>query len=97
MTESQSQAKGTVTVIESTGTVLDHISTMVNQIAEMNSFISNAVAEQKLVVEHINQNVVEINNVTNTNATDAVQVENEAHNLLRIAHNLQTSIAQFRT
>ncbi|WP_347986642.1 methyl-accepting chemotaxis protein [Methylomonas sp. AM2-LC] len=97
MTESQAQAKGTVTVIESTGTVLDHISSMVNQIAQMNNFISNAVAEQKLVVEHINQNVVDINNVTTTNATDAVQVENEAHNLLRIAHNLQSSIAQFRT
>ncbi|TPQ28912.1 methyl-accepting chemotaxis protein [Methylomonas koyamae] len=96
MTESQTQTKETVAVIESTGAVLDEISAMVERISEMNTHISDAVKEQKIVVEHINQNVVAINEATVNNAADAEQTAREAHHLQAIAGSLQKTISQFR-
>lgn len=96
MTDSQHQAKETVTVIESAGALLDSISDMVNQISGMNAHISNAVKEQKIVVEHINQNVIAINEVTMHSAEDAEQTAREAHQLQKIAGNLQKTINQFK-
>ena len=96
MAESQNQTKETVAVIESTGTLLDDISAMVERISEMNTHISDAVKEQKIVVEHINQNVVAINEATVNNTADAEQTAREAHHLQDIAGNLQKAISQFR-
>lgn len=96
MSESQTQARAAVTAIESTGQVLDNISSMASQISEMNNHISSAVREQQTVVEHINQNVVAIHDVTLDNANDAAKTEQEAHSLQKIAGNLQRSIAQFK-
>ncbi|MCQ8181831.1 methyl-accepting chemotaxis protein [Methylomonas sp. SURF-1] len=96
MTESQTHTKETVAVIESTGTLLDDISAMVERISEMNAHISDAVKEQKIVVEHINQNVIAINEATVNNTADAEQTAREAHHLQDIAGNLQKAISQFR-
>ncbi|OQW78737.1 MAG: hypothetical protein BVN35_03530 [Proteobacteria bacterium ST_bin11] len=96
MAESQNQAKETVEVIESTGDLLDNISNMVAQISDMNTHISNAVKEQKIVVEHINQNINSINDVTSNNSRDAEQTAQEAHHLQKIAGNLHTTISQFK-
>ena len=96
MTESQNQAREAVTVIESTGQLLDNISTMASQISDMNNHISIAVREQQVVVEHINQNVVAIHDVTIDNASEAEKTEQEAHSLQKIARNLQRSIGQFK-
>jgi methyl-accepting chemotaxis protein len=62
----------------------------------MNSHISVAVTEQKMVVEHINQNIISINDVTIATSSDARQIADEATHLQKIASNLQTSIAQFK-
>ncbi len=96
MSESQHQAKETVAVIEGTGDLLDNISSMVAQISDMNTHISSAVKEQKIVVEHINQNVNAINDVTANNSKDAEQTAQEAHHLQKIAGNLQRTISQFK-
>jgi methyl-accepting chemotaxis protein len=96
MTESQNQARETVAVIESTGELLDNISNMVAQISDMNTHISDAVKEQTIVVEHINQNVNSINEVTINNTMDAEQTAQEAHHLQKIASNLQSTISQFK-
>jgi len=96
MSESRNQAKETVEVIESTGELLDNISSMVAQISTMNTHISDAVKEQKIVVEHINQNINSINDVTINNSRDAEQTAQEAHHLQKIAGNLHTTISQFK-
>ncbi|AMK75306.1 MULTISPECIES: methyl-accepting chemotaxis protein [Methylomonas] len=96
MSVSQNQAKETVEVIESTGELLDNISNMVAQISDMNTHISNAVKEQKVVVEHINQNINSINEVTINNTMDAEQTAQEAHHLQKIAGNLHATISQFK-
>lgn len=96
MNDSQNQSKETVSVIESTGTLLDNISTMVEQISQMNSHISDAVREQKIVVEHIDQNILSINDVASNSAADALQTAQEAQHLQKIAGNLQKTISQFK-
>ena len=96
MADSQNQSKQTVTAIQSTGALLDNIAQMAEEISEMNSHISVAVTEQKMVVEHINQNIISINDVTIATSSDARQIADEATHLQKIASNLQTSIAQFK-
>jgi len=96
MGDSQSQAKDMVEVIESAGSVLGSIVNMTGEISQMNSLISAAVTEQKSVVQHINQNIVSINDVTSANVEDTEQTANEAQHLQQIAANLQKSIGHFK-
>jgi methyl-accepting chemotaxis protein len=96
MGDSQSQAKEMVEVIESAGSVLGSIVNMTGEISQMNSLISAAVTEQKNVVQHINQNIVSINDVTSANVEDTEQTANEAQHLQQIAANLQNSIGHFK-
>jgi methyl-accepting chemotaxis protein len=96
MLDSQNQAKETVSDFEATGTVLDKISGMVANISDMNAHISSAVNEQQTVVEHINQNVIMINDITNTATEDAEITSKEAIQLQNIAQKLQTAISQFK-
>lgn len=96
MSESQNQAKETVSVIENTGELLANISSMVAQISSMNVHISDAVKEQKIVVEHIDQNINSINEVTINNTRDAEQTAQEANHLEEISGNLQKTISQFK-
>jgi methyl-accepting chemotaxis protein len=69
---------------------------MTGEISQMNSLISAAVTEQKNVVQHINQNIVSINDVTSANVEDTEQTANEAQHLQQIAANLQNSIGHFK-
>ncbi len=96
MNDSQSQTKETVSVIESTGNLLDNISMMVEQISQMNSHISDAVKEQKTVVEHIDHNILSINDVASSSAAEAQLTAQESHQLQKIAANLQATMAQFK-
>ncbi len=96
MLDSQNQAKETVSDFEATGTVLDKISGMVANISDMNAHISSAVNEQQTVVEHINQNVIMINDITITATEDAEITSKEAIQLQNIAQKLQTAISQFK-
>ncbi len=96
MGDSQSQAKDMVEVIESAGSVLGSIVNMTGEISQMNALISGAVTEQKSVVQHINQNIAAINDVTSANVADTEQTANEAQHLQQIAANLQNSISHFK-
>ena len=96
MTDSEKQAKKTVTEIETAGTVLDQVSKLVANISDMNSHISDAVNEQQIVVEHINQNVITINDVTKSSTEDTKKTVEEASHLETIAMNLQKAISQFK-
>lgn len=96
MEDSQNQTKETVSVIENTGTLLNDISNMVEQISQMNTHISTAVKEQKSVVEHIDRNILSINEVASRSSSEAQQTAQESLNLQRIAGNLQKTILQFK-
>jgi len=96
MAESQNQAGETVSEIEETGKVLDKISELVTDITDMNMHISGAVNEQKTVVEHINQSVITINDVTASSTKETEKTAIEADQLQGIARNLQTAISQFK-
>jgi len=96
MTDSESQAKETVAEIESAGGVLDKVSSLVGSISDMNTQISHAVNEQQTVVEHINQNVITINDVTRSSTEDTEKTVQEAAQLQSIAVNLQSAISQFK-
>ncbi len=96
MTDSESQAKETVSEIESAGGVLDKVSSLVGSISDMNTQISHAVNEQQTVVEHINQNVITINDVTRSSTEDTEKTVQEASQLQSIAMNLEAAISQFK-
>lgn len=74
MIDSQNQAKDTVIEIESTGLLLDNLSTMAEEISKMNIHISSAVKEQQAVVNHIGQNIHAINEVTAHNLICKLQI-----------------------
>lgn len=96
MTDSESQAKGTVSEIEQAGIVLDKVSSLVESISDMNIQISYAVNEQKTVVEHINSNIIMINDVTKNSTEDAKKAADEASLLELISRKVQNSISQFK-
>ncbi len=97
MKNSQSQARNSVDEIETTGSILNNIANMVTEISDMNAQISTAVNEQKIVVEHINKNVISISQVTSTASEDSEKTDKEASHLINIAENLRSSVAKFNT
>ncbi len=96
MVESEDQSKQTVSEIEQAGVVLDKVSGFVENITDMNEQISLAVNEQQAVVEHINNNVITINDVTKSATQDADNTAREATDLQSVSLKLQTIISQFK-
>jgi len=96
MNNSQNQSKETVSIIEEAGHVLDKISGMATNISGMNIQISNSVSEQQAVVDHINNNIISISDISRTISEDTGKTLEEAENLQRISTHLQAATSQFR-
>lgn len=97
MGESRTMAQATVTQAAAAGESLDMIAGAVSTITTMNTQIATAMEEQNAVVENINQNVVNISRVSDQTAEGAEQTAKASDNLSRLAVELQTILAQFKT
>ncbi len=96
MGESEAQSKQTVAEIEQAGMVLDKVSGFAENITDLNEQISLAVNEQQVVVEHINNNVITINDITKSATEEADKTAQEASELESISLTLQSVISQFK-
>lgn len=81
---------------EQVGQVLDQITTEVNQINHMNEQIAVAAKEQSTVASEMNQDVVGINEVTNSTAASSEQLAQVSHVLAELAVDLQRLVEQFK-
>lgn len=97
MEESRVMAQATVSQAATAGESLDLIAGAVSTITTMNTQIATAMEEQNAVVENINKNVVNISRVSDQTAEGAQQTAKASDNLSRLAVELQTILAQFKT
>ena len=96
MSRGQEKAKGTVTQASLAGDSLQLISTGVNTMSNMNAQVSGAIDQQMTVFEDINRNVIEISDLAEGTARDAVGVGEVSGSIAAMAGRLKAMVAQFK-
>ena len=97
MKVSQERAESTGEQAEKAGEALRRISEAVKRITDLNTQIASASEEQSSVAEEINRSLVTINDNAQESAAGATQTETASHELSRLAAELQSMAARFRT
>lgn len=97
MKVSQERAELTGEQAEKAGEALRRISEAVKRITDLNAQIASASEEQSSVAEEINRSLVTINDNAQESAAGATQTETASHELSRLAAELQSMTAKFRT
>ena len=97
MKVSQERAALTGEQAEKAGEALRRISEAVKRITDLNAQIASASEEQSSVAEEINRSLVTINDNAQESAAGATQTETASHELSRLAAELQSMTAKFRT
>lgn len=97
MKVSQERAELTGEQAEKAGEALRRISEAVKRITDLNAQIASASEEQSSVAEEINRSLVTINDNAQESAAGATQTESASHELSRLAAELQSMTAKFRT
>ncbi len=96
MQRSRTSAESSVDLAEKAGASLQGISQAVSAITEVNSVIATAAEEQSAVAMEINQNVTEINAVSEDNRAAAQTTAQKGSELQQLAGDLQSLVGQFR-
>lgn len=96
MNESKIQAKKSVEQAKEAGVSLDHISSAVSTINDMNIQIATATEEQSAVTEEVNNNIVNISLVAESSTEGAMQIAEATEELNQLAFNLQTLVSRFK-
>lgn len=76
---------------------INHISSLITQLSDMNMLIASAVEEQSNVTQDINLSMQRIDEISNTTMDEANSAANVAESQLLSAENLKEIVAQFRT
>jgi methyl-accepting chemotaxis protein len=97
MESSRSKAQASVEQAHQAGASLTAISRAVNNISDMNAQIASAATEQESVSEEINRNITIISQVANESAQGAEQINAASQDLARLATELQSAVAQFKS
>jgi len=79
------------------GVSLDEITSAITLINDMNTQIASAADEQSAVAEEINSNVVNINDVADKVTISANQTAESGSALAKLASDLQSMVARFKT
>jgi len=96
MNHSLGQVKRVVEQTGATGASLETISNAVETIAEMNTQIATAVEEQRVVVEEIDRNVININQAAERSAEGARETSCASRGLQEWTQRLNQSVERFR-
>lgn len=75
---------------------LSSITTLINQISDMNTQIATAAEEQNHVAEDINRNVINVHTLFETNVETSHQSASAGNSVARLASDLQSVISQFK-
>jgi len=96
MDHSQQRANTSVEQAASAGESLDGITTVVNEVNDMNTQIATAAEEQNAVAEEINRNVISINQVSQQTAEGAGQTAEASETMAGLAAQLQMVVGKFK-
>jgi len=97
MDESNEHSQHGVEQTSKAGDALMGIVNAVTTINDMNIQIASAAEEQGAVAEEINRNVVSISQIADQTSQGAEQTDHASGDLARLAVDLQTLVAQFKT
>ncbi len=97
MDQGQKKAQSTVKRAEDAGRTLEEIAGSVYKITDKNTQIASAAEEQSAVTEEINRNLVAINDVANQSAQGSQQIAGASDELTRLASDLRSMVATFKT
>jgi methyl-accepting chemotaxis protein len=76
--------------------LLNNIATQIRELDELNAQISNAAHQQNLAADEINENVINISNVAEKSAEDAIKGEEISLSLLQLATDLSDQVNRFK-
>jgi len=79
-----------------TGETLRSITTAVNSISEINSQIANAIEEQSVVAEDINQNIISVDNLAQRGDKSSTNIAAANEQLNQLAENLTSMVSKFK-
>ncbi|MCG8294200.1 methyl-accepting chemotaxis protein [Pseudomonas entomophila] len=97
MRTSTERAESTLNIARGAGLALDTIAGAVAQINERNLVIASAAEEQAQVAREVDRNLVNINDLSVQSATGANQTSAASAELSRLAVDLSSLVARFRT
>ena len=97
MRTSTERAESTLNIARGAGLALDTIASAVGQINERNLVIASAAEEQAQVAREVDRNLVNINDLSVQSATGAHQTTMASAELSRLAVDLNSMVARFRT
>ncbi|MBI6895187.1 methyl-accepting chemotaxis protein [Pseudomonas putida] len=97
MRTSTERAESTLNIARGAGLALDTIAGAVAQINERNLVIASAAEEQAQVAREVDRNLVNINDLSVQSATGAHQTSAASAELSRLAVDLSSLVARFRT
>ncbi len=96
MENGKNQATVSVQQAASSGIAIENISAKIDTISDMNNQIANAAEEQTAVAEEINRNISNINHISLQTSSGVRNSAAACKQLLELADQLRTSIAQFK-
>jgi len=96
ITQGQEKTETSVTNASNAGDALNAIAESVATITNMNAQIASASKEQGIVAEEINQNVVNISQVANENASASEKLAESSNDLDHLADQLRNLVSQFK-
>jgi len=96
MQQSKQRAQYTVELAAKAGEALDHITTSVDRITEMNFQIASASEEQSAVADEINRNVIAINTAQEKASEKANTTATHSQQLAALAGELEGVVTHFK-
>lgn len=97
MAQSAERSKEALVVAQAAGQALESINTQIGRISDNNMVIASAAEEQAKVAREIDRNIINISDLAAQSATGANQTSSSAHELSRLAVDLNTLLKNFRT
>jgi len=96
MEASRERADNTVQQASKTGSSLQDITSAVATINDMNIQIASAVEEQSAVTNDVNRNIIEINTIVDSSATNADTIMNASETLNNLTLELNSLVGRFK-
>jgi len=96
MVDVSQQANEKAENVANVANLLTDIADQISELDELNAQISTAAHQQNLAADEINENVINISDVAEKSADDAIKGEDISRSLLELANQLSTQVNRFK-
>lgn len=96
MTNVSQQANQKADSVANVASLLTNIASQIRELDELNAQITTAAHQQNIAADEINENVINISDVAEQSAEDAIKGESISHSLLQLAEDLSKQVARFK-